>query len=160
MVASFSIFFSGHVCCFLFCYQYPPLSIIYITTLYRMKKNSKVSFSHTAILGILNNIALVSATEARVPLWKSFSLVHNLKKLSSQHSSADGLDSINGIKVFSMFLIMMGHRMMFYIGSPTVNSDYVESVSGNPFQISSMMHSTQSVDDICILIFPYYGKRG
>lgn len=67
--------------------------------------------------------------QTKVPLWKSLSLAHNLKKLAVSHSNSDGLDCINGLKVFSMFLIIMGHRIMFCLGSPMVNSDYVESVS-------------------------------
>lgn len=59
----------------------------------------------------------------------SFSLMNNLEKILSSKAFDSGLDCINGLKVFSMFLIIMGHRIMFSVGSPLSNSDYVESVS-------------------------------
>lgn len=60
----------------------------------------------------------------------SFSIWSNLKKLSSDGENDDGLQCIHGLKVFSMFLIIMGHRIMFGIGSPLLNPSYIESVSG------------------------------
>lgn len=59
----------------------------------------------------------------------SLSVVHNLNKIVNHSPNKDGLDCINGMKVLSMFLIIMGHRIMFMVGSPLANSDYVESVS-------------------------------
>lgn len=73
-------------------------------------------------------LTFVSVPESQPPLWKSLSLAYNLKKLITQRSRSDGLDCVNGLKVFSMFFIIMGHRIMFYLGTPMVNSDYVETV--------------------------------
>ncbi|RZB39911.1 nose resistant to fluoxetine protein 6-like [Asbolus verrucosus] len=60
----------------------------------------------------------------------SFSVWNNLKKLSSETENHDGLHCIHGIKVISMFLIIMGHRIMFIIGSPIVNPNFVEEMYG------------------------------
>ncbi|KAL3267195.1 hypothetical protein HHI36_011331 [Cryptolaemus montrouzieri] len=57
---------------------------------------------------------------------KEFSFSHTIKKLASESKNEDGLESLNGMKVVSMFLIIMGHRMMFYISSPLANPVYVE----------------------------------
>ncbi|KAK9869956.1 hypothetical protein WA026_006054 [Henosepilachna vigintioctopunctata] len=60
---------------------------------------------------------------------KAFSYSHIIKKLASESNNEEGLDCVHGIKTISMFLIIMGHRIMFCIGSPIGNSVYVESVS-------------------------------
>lgn len=59
-----------------------------------------------------------------------------MKKLAVRSSNSDGLDCINGVKVFSMFLIIFGHRIMFSLGAPIINSDYVESVSKHIYFIA------------------------
>lgn len=69
----------------------------------------------------------------------SFSLIDNLEKLLGNNSDENDLNCINGLKVFSMFLIILGHRIMFAVGSPVVNSDYVESVRRIMF-LQSIFH--------------------
>jgi hypothetical protein len=59
----------------------------------------------------------------------SFSLWQNLKKLSGESDNDDGLQCIHGLKVISMFLVIMGHRIMFGVGSPMLNPSFVEDVS-------------------------------
>lgn len=97
-----------------------------------IQKNSKVIYVTLNTTTKFKYFMAFLVIEAKVPLWKSFSLVYNLKKLATQHSNSHNLDCINGLKVFSMFLIIMGHRLMFSLGSPMVNPDYVESVSSIP----------------------------
>ncbi|KAJ3657266.1 hypothetical protein Zmor_009082, partial [Zophobas morio] len=60
----------------------------------------------------------------------SFSVWNNLKKLISEGEDDDGLQCIHGLKVFSMFLIIMGHRIMFGVGSPLLNPNFVENMYG------------------------------
>jgi hypothetical protein len=59
----------------------------------------------------------------------SFSAVANIKKLLAHKKSPDGLDCIHGLKLISVFLIIMGHRLMFNLGSPLINTEFIEGVS-------------------------------
>ncbi|CAB3382226.1 Hypothetical predicted protein [Cloeon dipterum] len=60
----------------------------------------------------------------------SFSAVANIRKLLAHKKSPDGLDCIHGLKLISVFLIIMGHRLMFNLGSPLVNTEFIEGFYG------------------------------
>ncbi|KAJ8984562.1 hypothetical protein NQ317_006024 [Molorchus minor] len=47
---------------------------------------------------------------------------------ASESKNEDGLDCIAGLKVLSMFCIIMGHRCMFTLGYPVVNPKFVEEI--------------------------------
>jgi hypothetical protein len=59
----------------------------------------------------------------------SFSAVANVKKLLAHKKNPDGLDCIHGLKLVSVFLIIMGHRLMFNLGAPLINTEFIEGVS-------------------------------
>ncbi|XP_018326778.1 nose resistant to fluoxetine protein 6-like [Agrilus planipennis] len=61
----------------------------------------------------------------------SFSLIRNIKKIFSYKKQQDKLECIHGLKVYSMALIIMGHRIMFFIGVPSINTNYAESFYNN-----------------------------
>lgn len=58
-----------------------------------------------------------------------FSLPSNVRKLTAQGRNLDGLDCLAGMRVYSMLLIVLLHRIMFEFGSPMVNPKDVEKVS-------------------------------
>ncbi|XP_059480960.1 nose resistant to fluoxetine protein 6-like isoform X2 [Neocloeon triangulifer] len=60
----------------------------------------------------------------------SFSAVANIGKLLAHKKSPDGLDCIHGLKLMSVFLIIMGHRLMFNLGSPLINTEFIEGFYG------------------------------
>ncbi|XP_046395726.1 nose resistant to fluoxetine protein 6-like [Ischnura elegans] len=55
-----------------------------------------------------------------------FSAKANIDKLLSYKESNDGLECIHGLKMMSLCLIIMGHRLMFNLGSPLTNPEFVE----------------------------------
>ncbi|CAG9772712.1 unnamed protein product [Ceutorhynchus assimilis] len=57
-----------------------------------------------------------------------FSFPINFKKFTSESRNTDGLDCIAGMRVYSMVLIIVLHRIMFEFGSPMVNPKYVEKL--------------------------------
>lgn len=57
-----------------------------------------------------------------------FSFPTNFKKFTSEGKNLDGLDCLAGMRVYSMVLIILLHRIMFEFGSPMVNPKYVEKV--------------------------------
>ncbi|XP_044748861.1 nose resistant to fluoxetine protein 6-like [Coccinella septempunctata] len=59
---------------------------------------------------------------------QAFSYSHTIKKMASESSSEDGMECMHGMKTISMFLIIMGHRIMFSVSSPVGNPIFVESI--------------------------------
>ncbi|XP_060528416.1 nose resistant to fluoxetine protein 6-like isoform X2 [Cylas formicarius] len=57
-----------------------------------------------------------------------FSFPRNYEKLTSEGRNSNGLDCLSGMKVYSMLLIIVLHRIMFEFGSPMVNPKYVEKL--------------------------------
>ncbi|KAH1000160.1 hypothetical protein HUJ04_000087 [Dendroctonus ponderosae] len=57
-----------------------------------------------------------------------FSLPSNVRKLTAQGRNLDGLDCLAGMRVYSMLLIVLLHRIMFEFGSPMVNPKDVEKL--------------------------------
>ncbi|KAJ8964553.1 hypothetical protein NQ314_004852 [Rhamnusium bicolor] len=55
-----------------------------------------------------------------------FSFQRNFRKLTSTKTNPDGLDCLAGMKVYSMFLIILLHRQMFDYGSALINPTEVE----------------------------------
>ncbi|KAG5864993.1 hypothetical protein JTB14_029923 [Gonioctena quinquepunctata] len=53
---------------------------------------------------------------------KNFSLLENLEKLNS----------LAGLKVISMFIVIYAHRSMFIWGSPLLNPEFLEKVNDRP----------------------------
>lgn len=60
---------------------------------------------------------------------QAFSYSHTIKKMASESNTEDGMECMHGMKAISMFLIIMGHRIMFAVSSPVENPIFVESVS-------------------------------
>ncbi|XP_071452933.1 nose resistant to fluoxetine protein 6-like [Hetaerina americana] len=56
-----------------------------------------------------------------------FSASANIEKLLTYKESSDGLECIHGLKMMSLCLIIMGHRLMFNLGSPLTNPEFIES---------------------------------
>ncbi|XP_064215056.1 nose resistant to fluoxetine protein 6 [Tribolium castaneum] len=96
----------------------------------------------------------------------SFSLWSNLKKLSHETENDDGLQCIHGLKVISMFLIIMGHRIMFGIGSPLMNPSFVENMYGR-IEATALLNGPVIVDTffnisgflVCYLMLTQLEKR-
>ncbi|XP_044749166.1 nose resistant to fluoxetine protein 6-like [Coccinella septempunctata] len=58
---------------------------------------------------------------------KCFSFSNTCEKLTTFKTNEHGFDCMNGMKVLTMFLVIMGHRIMFYISSPLSNPSFVEA---------------------------------
>ncbi|XP_039295304.1 nose resistant to fluoxetine protein 6 isoform X2 [Nilaparvata lugens] len=59
-------------------------------------------------------------------LIEAFSASSNVHKLLTYSDNADGLDCLHGLKFISICLIIMGHRVMFALSTPIVNTDFIE----------------------------------
>ncbi|KAL3266698.1 hypothetical protein HHI36_010860 [Cryptolaemus montrouzieri] len=57
---------------------------------------------------------------------KCFSLYTNGKKLLTPSSNEDSLNCLNGIRVLSMMLIVLGHKFIMTSGMPALNKIFVE----------------------------------
>ncbi|KAF0772178.1 nose resistant to fluoxetine protein 6-like [Aphis craccivora] len=57
---------------------------------------------------------------------QSFSLSKNVRKLLTFPKTSDNLECIHGLKFISMCFIIVGHRFMFTLGSPIMNSNFIE----------------------------------
>jgi len=62
---------------------------------------------------------------------QSFSLSKNVRKLLTFPKTSDNLECIHGLKFISMCFIIVGHRFMFSLGSPIMNTNFIEYVSYN-----------------------------
>lgn len=60
---------------------------------------------------------------------QSFSLSKNVRKLLTFPKTSDNLECIHGMKFISMCFIIVGHRFMFSLGSPIMNTNFIEYVS-------------------------------
>lgn len=60
---------------------------------------------------------------------QSFSLSKNVRKLLTFPKTSDNLECIHGLKFISMCFIIVGHRFMFSLGSPIMNTNFIEYVS-------------------------------
>lgn len=58
----------------------------------------------------------------------SFSSLENFKKLTTCGKNVDGLNCMAGMKVYSMFLIILLHRNMFDFGTAVSNPKFIEQV--------------------------------
>lgn len=58
-----------------------------------------------------------------------FSMYRNLKRLVSTDADEHHLKSMHGIKLYSMACVMLGHRLMFSLGSPIHNPEFIEGAS-------------------------------
>jgi hypothetical protein len=76
----------------------------------------------------------------------SFSAVANIRKLLAHKKSPDGLDCIHGLKLISVFLIIMGHRLMFNLGSPLINTEFIEGVSAYRVQRAPKLTSAVPIN--------------
>ncbi|XP_066151662.1 nose resistant to fluoxetine protein 6-like [Euwallacea fornicatus] len=76
----------------------------------------KDAYKHLRIKGKLHDII------------KCFSFPTNFKKFTAEGRNLDGLDCLAGIRVYSIILITVLHRIMFEFGSPMVNPKYVEKL--------------------------------
>ncbi|XP_076257353.1 nose resistant to fluoxetine protein 6-like [Rhynchophorus ferrugineus] len=60
---------------------------------------------------------------------KCFSLSENTRKLLKMPNDfGDGLDHVAGFKVLSLFLVIAGHRSMFYAAQPLINPSSLEKL--------------------------------
>ncbi|XP_059480957.1 nose resistant to fluoxetine protein 6-like [Neocloeon triangulifer] len=55
-----------------------------------------------------------------------FSVYRNLKRLVSTEADEHHLKCMHGIKLYSMACVMLGHRLMFSLGSPIHNPEFIE----------------------------------
>lgn len=77
-----------------------------------------------------NDVRVVSLfSGCKHAVLQAFSASANVLKLLKFSLSEDRLDCIHGMKFVSICLIIMGHRLMFVLGSPIVNTEFVEGVS-------------------------------
>lgn len=60
---------------------------------------------------------------------KCFSIYSNGKKLFNSKVGEDSLLCLNGLRVLSMFLIILGHRLIMTNGLPAVNKILIDRVS-------------------------------
>ncbi|GLH06365.1 CSON013384 protein [Gryllus bimaculatus] len=56
----------------------------------------------------------------------TFSLPYNFKRLFEFEPSTDGLDCLYGIKSIAMLLIINAHSMMYVLGGPISNTDFLQ----------------------------------
>lgn len=63
-----------------------------------------------------------------------FSMYRNLKRLVSTDADEHHLKSMHGIKLYSMACVMLGHRLMFSLGSPIHNPEFIEGASTHRMQ--------------------------
>jgi len=56
-------------------------------------------------------------------------MYRNLKRLVSTEADEHHLKSMHGIKLYSMACVMLGHRLMFSLGSPIHNPEFIEGAS-------------------------------
>ncbi|KAG8224977.1 hypothetical protein J437_LFUL003355 [Ladona fulva] len=108
--------------------------------------------------------------KATPPLWHRlalcFSARANIEKLLTYKESSDGLECIHGLKLMSLCLIIMGHRLMFNLGAPLTNAEFVE---GFYTKVTSMilLNGPIVVDTffgisgflVCYLLLQEYNKR-
>ncbi|KAL1488454.1 hypothetical protein ABEB36_014925 [Hypothenemus hampei] len=74
------------------------------------------TYRHLKIKGKLHNIVICC------------SFPRNFSKFTSKGQNLEGLDCLSGMRVYSMILIIVLHRIMFEFGSPMVNPKYVEKL--------------------------------
>ncbi|XP_065353567.1 nose resistant to fluoxetine protein 6-like [Cloeon dipterum] len=55
-----------------------------------------------------------------------FSMYRNLKRLISTTADEHHLKCMHGIKLYSMACVVLGHRLMFSLGSPIHNPEFIE----------------------------------
>ncbi|KAL3267193.1 hypothetical protein HHI36_011329 [Cryptolaemus montrouzieri] len=97
---------------------------------------------------------------------KAFSFSHTIKKMATVSKNEDGMDCMHGIKAISMFLIIMGHRIMFSISSPVANPIFVENIY-RKFEFAMLLNGPIIVDSFftisgflaCYLILQEIEKR-
>ncbi|CAG9857869.1 unnamed protein product [Phyllotreta striolata] len=79
-----------------------------------------------------------------------FSVPKNLKKLATGTNNEDGLDCLAGVKVLSMFLIIMGHRCMFIFGAPISNPLLLEKMYSR-FEAALILNGPIIVDTFFVI---------
>ncbi|XP_025425324.1 nose resistant to fluoxetine protein 6-like [Sipha flava] len=57
---------------------------------------------------------------------QSFSLSKNIRKLLTFPKTSDNLECIHGLKFIAMCFIITGHRFMFSLGAPLMNTNFIE----------------------------------
>ncbi|XP_050523734.1 nose resistant to fluoxetine protein 6-like [Daktulosphaira vitifoliae] len=58
---------------------------------------------------------------------QSFSLSRNVRKLLTFPKTSDNLECIHGLKFISTCFIIVGHRFMFSLGAPIMNTEFIET---------------------------------
>ncbi|KAK9869954.1 hypothetical protein WA026_006052 [Henosepilachna vigintioctopunctata] len=84
-----------------------------LCTMYHIVSRSD-EFKHLQLSGKKHNIL------------RAFSHLHTMEKITSVCKSDGDLQCIHGLKTLSMFIVIMGHRVMFSVGSPLSNPNYIE----------------------------------
>ncbi|XP_041479403.1 nose resistant to fluoxetine protein 6-like [Lytechinus variegatus] len=79
----------------------------------------------------------------------SFSLVTNCTKLLSAKKSKENLAALNGLRVISMFWVILGHSFSFYLGRLDNFSELFEEMQS--FGYLAIVNSTYSVDTFFVL---------
>ncbi|GLH06364.1 Nrf-6_1 protein [Gryllus bimaculatus] len=69
----------------------------------------------------------------------TFSLPYNFKRLFEFEPSTDGLDCLYGIKSIAMLLIINAHSMMYVLGGPISNTDFLQWFVQQP--LSAILNS-------------------
>lgn len=74
-------------------------------------------------------IIIITENSKKHLVLQSFSLSKNIEKLLTFPKTSDNLECIHGLKFVSMCFIIVGHRFMFTLGSPMLNTHFIEYVS-------------------------------
>lgn len=108
----------------------------------------------TERLGLLSNIPKNEVLYGEIPqsscgsslkqILIAFSLITNTRKLLSTSTSSGNLTAINGMRVISMWWVILGHTFVFNIGLLDNVLDFVELLKRFSFQ--GIMNATYSVD--------------
>ncbi|KAK7871931.1 hypothetical protein R5R35_009734 [Gryllus longicercus] len=69
----------------------------------------------------------------------TFSIPYNFKRLFAFEPSTDGLDCLYGIKSIAMLLIINAHSMMYVLGGPISNTDFLQWFVQQP--LSAILNS-------------------
>eukprot|EP00057_Strongylocentrotus_purpuratus_P024391 XP_011678865.1 PREDICTED: uncharacterized protein LOC755735 [Strongylocentrotus purpuratus] len=82
----------------------------------------------------------------------SFSAVTNCSKILSAKKTKGNLAVLNGLRVISMFWVILGHAMSFYIGRLSNSGQLWQEVQS--FGYLAIVNSTYSVDTFFVLSYP------
>ena len=78
--------------------------------------------------------------EPRNLIMVAFSGYSNFKKVTADSHSKERISCLDGLRVFSILWVILGHRFALQEGIPNVNADFVPEVSGAHNELSNCAH--------------------